>query len=285
LSYQDCSLKQVPFAEIHACFAAAFADYAVKSVVMDENALRRRADKNDWVPECSVGVQADGKLVAVSLTGIDVVGEETRAYDICTGIIPEHRGKGLAGMIIKAMVPRLVQAGAAAFQLEVLQNNLAGIRAYEKAGFVTTRALVSHEGTIDEVVPAPSQVFVRSIGLRELLQLSSQLEFQPSFEQRDAAIVNLRDDLITLGAVENERCVAALAYDPETAWIMRLVTHRQFRRRGLARALLSDLACRIDDGGIIKAVNIDERDEATRALMFKCGMKESLKQWEMRLSL
>lgn len=283
--YHTLSLQGIHFGDIHACFALAFNDYAVKSAVMDERALRRRARKNEWARELSVGVRAGDDLVAISLTGLDRVGDEPRAYDICTGVIPAHRGRGVAGLLIDEITQRLARAGIGIFQLEVLQNNKAGIRAYEKAGFTVTRGLVSragHAGTISSTT-CPFQI--KGIVLPDLLSLTPQLEFEPSFEQRDKALALVQDDLTVLGALADGECIAAVAYDPVTSWIMRLVTRREFRRRGAASALLTQLARRLPSDAEIKAVNIDSRDEATLQLMRKRGLNESISQWEMRRQL
>jgi GNAT superfamily N-acetyltransferase len=285
LNFAITTLENVTFGEIHQCFAAAFADYAVQAAVMDQSALARRCRKNGWRPQLSAGAWERGALVAVSLTGLDDVGGERRAYDICTGVIPDHRGKGVAGRMMDAMRPWLDNSGAAALQLEVLQGNAAGVRAYEKAGFATTRALVSYAATAKEVVACDSSAVIRPVSLDELLRFSPLLEFEPSYEQRDAAIRELADDLVMLGAFLGGQCVAAVAYDTKTEWLMRLVTHPENRRQGCASALLGALAGQCSPGALLKAVNVDENASAMRALMPACGLSESVRQWEMRLEL
>lgn len=279
------SLEGVAFADIHACFTAAFADYAVQSVAMPESALRRRARKNNYDPALSAGAWAGDELVAVSLTGLDRVTGELRGYDIATGIVPDHRGQGVAGRMLQQVVPRLRQAGADAFQLEVLQSNAPGIRAYEKAGFTATRGLVSCALPAQSVLRQPGVADIRDVALSEVIHLSPELDFEPSYEQRDTALVHLESELIFLGAFEGDSVAGGLAYDPGTAWLMRLVTRRDSRRQGIATALLAALAGRLAEDHPIKAVNIDDRDSATLALMKHCGFTESIRQWEMRLEL
>ncbi len=283
--YRVTTLAGVPFATIHACFSAAFADYAVKAVAMTEALLLRRANKNAWAPELSAGIWFEDQLVAVSLTGVDREGGEQRAYDICTGIVPDHRGCGLAGQMLAAMLEGLRAEGVEAMQLEVLQQNRAGIRAYEKAGFQRTRGLVVCAAAAGEAKRLGRHDAVRKMDAASLFQLSDQLAFEPSFEQRDQAIRTLSDELVYLGAFANEQCVAALAYDPQTDWLMRLVTHRNHRRQGYAAGLLSALAQSLPAETMIRAVNIDDRDLATQAVLQRQGFEEAIRQWEMRLEL
>ena len=283
--YRVTTLQGVPFATIHACFSAAFADYAVKAVAMSEALLLRRAHKNAWAPELSAGAWLEDQLVAVSLTGVDCVAGEQRAYDICTGIVPDHRGSGLAGRMLASMLEGLHAAGVKAMQLEVLQQNRAGIRAYEKAGFQLTRGLVVCSARVDEVTHSGRQGAISKIDSEQLFQLSDQLEFEASFEQRDEAIRILSGELEFLGAFDGEDCVAALAYDPKTDWLMRLVTHRKHRRQGYAAGLLSVLAQSLPAKSVVRAVNIEDRDSATLAVLGRHGFEETVRQWEMRLEL
>lgn len=285
MNYRPVTLDKVPFRAIHACFTRAFADYAVNIGGLSEAGLLRRARKNRWVPELSVGYLAGGELVAITLWGVDEVGWERRAYDICTGIVPGHRGHGLAGRLLDDALPALADAGVRALQLEVLQGNTPAIRAYEKAGFAVVRGLLVHVGRVLTVPPDRGAYPIRDVTAGEVTGLSAQLEFEPSFEQRDFAIRQLAGQLILLGAFDDGRCIAALAHDPETEWIMRLVTARAYRRRGLASALLGELARRLPRNAAIKAVNMDERDQATRAAVTRCGLEPALGQWEMRRAL
>ncbi len=279
------TLEDVPFSDIHACFAQAFFDYAVQSAVMSEVALQRRALKNNFLPQCSAGAWSGDQLVAISLTGVDEVGGEKRGYDICTGVVQAHRSKGLAGQLLATLLGGLKREGAQAFQLEVLQPNQAAIRAYEKGGFTVTRSLVSHAGQVGSASVSAAGFRVQPVELSDLVSLSTQLDFEPSYEQRDSALAYLADELILLGALADGTCVAALAFDPETNCLMRLVVHRDFRHRGVARALLGMLGRRLMHGTVVRAVNIDKRDDATRQLMLSCGLAETIWQYEMRLEL
>lgn len=279
------SLESTPFELIHGCFIESFKDYAVNMTAISSQVLQRRARKNNWVPRLSSGAWDSEELIGITLVGVDEVAGENIAYDICTGVVPESRGRGLAGRMMDQIMPRLREAGVRAMQLEVLENNSPAISAYKRTGFSEVRRLVSYTraGKITGSKSTPFEI--RPIGLDELLGLSTELDFEPSFEQRDRAITHLEHELIMLGADVNGQIVAAIAYDPVTEWLMRLVSRRSNRRRGAATALINDLADRLDADNLIKAINIDASDEATRALMKSAGFLNSLGQLEMRLEL
>lgn len=285
MSYRIASLDHTPFPDVHACFVRAFSDYAVNVAQMTVSGLLRRARKNGWVPELSFGAFAGDTLAGITLIGVDEVAGEPRAYDIATGIVPAHRGKGLAGRILESILPELITKGVSAFLLEVLQDNQAGIRAYEKAGFSRIRALYSLEATASAISKSTLAAEALPIDADEICRLSKELEFEPSFEQRDFALRALQEELLMFGVFEEKECLGGIAYDTATNWLMRLVTHRGHRRRGIACTLISALGRALPPGTPIRAVNVDENDAATLSVLRKFGFRDSIRQWEMRLEL
>ena len=50
-------------------------------------------------------------------------------------VVPEHRGKGVNRKIVEALEQWSISKGVLEMRLEVYTNNVAAIKAYEKAGF------------------------------------------------------------------------------------------------------------------------------------------------------
>jgi len=282
---QESDLESVPFRSIYSTFVEAFEDYAVNVAAVTEQQFLQRARKNDWQPQLSSGIEIKHELVAITLIGTDAVDQELIAYDICTGIVPKHRGKGVAGMMLNHIIPRLEDAGVKAIQLEVIQENSAAIRAYQKAGFRTLRGLVGFEANAIAIRAACWPGRISPVGLSEVFALSSSQEYRPSFEQRDRALQALEQNLMVLGAFDQDQCIGVIVFDSDSHWLMRLVVQRNRRRMGVASALLHKLSRLLEPGTVIKAVNIDADDSATIGLVKKCGFSESHDQWEMRLDL
>ncbi|MEP6617039.1 MAG: GNAT family N-acetyltransferase [Ginsengibacter sp.] len=63
-------------------------------------------------------------------------------------VVPEHRGKGINKMIIENLKNWAHQQGINELRLEVYNNNLAAIKAYEKIGF--TRHIIEMRFNLDE---------------------------------------------------------------------------------------------------------------------------------------
>ena len=266
MNYECVSLEAASFAEIYSCFRTAFSDYPLSVRATSQPALFRRCEKNGWQPDLSAGVLLDEELVAIMLTGTDFSNGEQRAYDILTGIIPGHRGHGLAGKMLHKILPPLMKQQVSRLFLEVLELNHAAIRAYQKGGFVQTRSLQSMQ-LGDAMLPESRPTcLLKPISAATLCSLSAHCDFEPSYEQRDTAIRFLENELIMVGAFEDDRCIAAVAHDPASDWLMRLVCNRAYRRRGLATELLIDLKARLEPGKPIKAINIDASDKASLAL-------------------
>lgn len=50
-------------------------------------------------------------------------------------VLPEHRGKGLSGQLMRALIDWGKSQGATEARLDVYAQNASAVRAYEKAGF------------------------------------------------------------------------------------------------------------------------------------------------------
>ena len=84
-----------------------------------------------------LGVRHRGELVAMAGQRAQLPGfREVSA--VCTH--PDHRGRGLADMLVRALVSASLAQGDAAF-LHVRLDNDTARRAYERIGFVTRRAM------------------------------------------------------------------------------------------------------------------------------------------------
>ena len=83
----------------------------------------------------------NGEFAGIGFVGL----RSTRAWVSAFGVTPPHRGRGLAQMLIQRVLDQARAAGAGDVRLEVLVNNPVACHVYTKAGFSTTRELVSVE--------------------------------------------------------------------------------------------------------------------------------------------
>jgi len=140
MKYDYRFLTEGDFPDIYRTFLEAFSDYAIDASYMTERKMLKRAKKNGVDFASSIGLYADGVMAGFTLVGLDEWLGIPSAFDIVTGIVKPHRGKGIASEMFNRVVPKVREKGVRKFLLEVLQVNDAAIKAYRKAGFEIVRA-------------------------------------------------------------------------------------------------------------------------------------------------
>ncbi len=289
MSCQCSFLDENQFPQIADTFNQAFADYYLKSTRKAEEWLYNRTVKNAVDYSRSVGVFDGDKMVGFTLIGIDQWQGHLAAFDAGTGIIPDYRGKGLARKMFSFAVPKLCERGVKKFLLEVLQVNDPAIKAYQKSGFRITRELdcFGFDPAVfqPDMSPQPG-LEIKPLPQEQILNFSDYADWQPSWENSFSTIRRIPDEVVINGAFVSGECVGVLAYYPLLNWIMSLLVRKEFRRRGIATALLSHFVEDYDrEYAQINMVNVDHSDTAMLAFLKKAGFKLYTSQFEMELEL
>jgi len=277
------SLKGIPFEQVHATFRDAFADYATDSGTISRNVLYNRAVKNGLDLDLSAGAFAGDRLVGITLIGVDRFAGHASAYDIATGIVPSHRGQGLAGRLVESIVPRLRDRSLNRFVLEVLRHNEPAVKAYTAAGFTVTRRFECFALTRDDLVIGKTDPAIR-IELRDrgiLADARGWLEWEPSWENSFNSIARIPDEVVVLAAELEGSTAGVLVYYPALCWIMTVLARPEWRRRGVASRLVAELVRITSDRDSWKLNNVQHSDTATLALLKNRGFRFVLGQFEM----
>lgn len=294
-------LDSTPFPQIAGAFNEAFADYYLQMGQRAEVWLRNRMIKNAVDLECSVGVFDGDKLVGFSLTGLDTWQGAPAAFDAATGIVPDHRGHGLARKMFDFALPRLRERGVERFLLEVLQVNEPAIKAYRNTGFHITREFDCFEldvasagatpdmpadpGSGTKSGPAPDLV-VRPIPKERTAELADHLEWSPSWENSLASIRRIPDEVLAFGAHERDTLVGTIVYYPLLNWVMNVTVRRDLRRRGIGTRLLVHLLANLPEGiPRIRLVNVAHDDRGAIAFLEGRGFRKFASQYEMEMKL
>ncbi len=270
------------FKLIEDCFDEAFADYALKG----KSArlwLRDRSAKNGVDLAASAAAWDGDRMVGFTLVGLDEEGDVSSAYDSGTGIVPSHRGRGLAGRIFDFLLPELTCRGVKRFLLEVLQENEPAVAAYRKAGFETARefdCFALKEGDFSRV-KALGEINVLPMNREQAIEMHRKSAWPPSWENSASSIARIPGELVVLGAQLNGELAGELIYHPESQWLHSLFVDPEHRRRGLASALLEALMEGAAKGSSPKAVNVDRRDTAFAAFLENAGFELFTRQFEM----
>src|SRR5574337_467202 len=117
------TLAGVGMAELAAAFNAAFSDYAVP-MAMTAESLSNMQRRRGYSAEASFGAYDGDRLVGFVLTCRD----GDRIYNSGTGVVPEHRGRGLARTLVDAVIANVPHRR---YVLEVLADNASAIALYQ----------------------------------------------------------------------------------------------------------------------------------------------------------
>lgn len=272
------TLEHEDGATLYAVFMEAFSDYAVPvswaRAEFEAANLRRGFD-----PSLSLGAYDGERLVGFILSGQGRWKGEVAAYDMGTGVVPAARGSGLAGRLAEELKRLLRERGIPRYVLEVLRSNEPAIKTYRRAGFSVTRLFECPGGEFQEPgIASPEGLEIRELRDFPRAEAVSFRDWEPSWQNSDAAIARSVEPPLLLGALEEERLRGYLVAGTNgTIW--QLAVHPDSRRQGIGTALLRDLSLRV--GGKLRYVNVQSDDAATLSLLARAGIVEGPGQYEM----
>ncbi|MGS4347270.1 GNAT family N-acetyltransferase [Myroides odoratus] len=273
------ALTQVDKKEIVAVLNASFADYIVPLQLTLEQLEFKIAAENIQL-DLSVGLVEDDRLVGFMLHAINTVDGKLTAYNAATGVIPSHRGQGLVGKMYEFLLQRLQPLKVEQLVLEVIENNHAAIRAYEKMEYHMARKLGCFEG---EAVTAKRE---SSFDIKTLADFNwpvfcSFWEIQPSWQYTVSALEKSKDRCCILGAYDQEQLVGYIIFNPTTKRILQLAVAKTHRRKGIATQFIQMMQERMASTEVY-VYNVDVTSVETTAFFHQLNLKSELAQFEMK---
>jgi ribosomal protein S18 acetylase RimI-like enzyme len=173
--------------------------------------------------------------------------------------------------------------GITRFRLEVLQNNPAAVALYQRLGLKVQRNLDSFSLTAPSAAGAAFEV--RTSPWSEIAGAAPALwQWQPSWQNANAALDAAGDNLLCLAAWEGAQLAGYLALYPDRASVAQIAVHPGLRRRGLGRALLSAAGGALGAGDL-RVINADAGDAGFAAFMAACNARPLVQQFEMSMPL
>ena len=247
------TLTPADFDAVYEAFLDAFSDYVVKLSPTREQ-LTEMLTRRGYVPEMSIGMFDEGRLVAFTLNGV----EPDRAYDSGTGVVISHRRRGLARQVMNACFEVL---GDRPYVLEVIDSNTPAIELYRGLGFEETRGLQcwileSHSLTV-------SQSHSEALPVR----LCDCETLRPSWQNSSASIARARDEHVTISDDHGE-----VVLFPNTGDLAQL-------RGRVSTALLGAALERA--GKPLRIMNIDEGERGVAEFLEAAGAVKLVRQLEM----
>jgi ribosomal protein S18 acetylase RimI-like enzyme len=274
-------LSAADFRSLYECFLAAFSDYQVDMRMSQEEFAHRLARDGVRV-EISAGAFNDSRLIAFYMNGFGLWRGQQTVYDSGTGVIPSHRGKGIAKELFAFMIPQLKECVASQYLLEVLSSNQPARSLYRKLGFIDTRKLVVFRAKAPlKLVGGLPRVSIRSVEHPDWRLFESFWDGYPSWQNSIDAVERIVKERIVVGAYVDGTCVGyGIVFRP-SGNLMQLAVAHAHRRRGIGSRILQALS----SGESLKVNNIDEELEGALAFYKANGFKAVLEQYEMKKDL
>ena len=275
------SLQDTPLSDIVRAFRGAFADYAVAfSEAEILSILRRRG----FAPSLSFAAFEQGQIVGFTYNGIGPADGLLSAYDTGTGVLPSHRGQGLAEQIFTASLPGLRRRGVRQYLLEVLTDNRAAQTVYQKLGFRVSRTFNCYRRSHPGAVSAASRYTIVPCAVSALVAAAGDYDFKSSWQNSPEALVRAGDDLTCLEARHQGQPVGHCVFDAATGDLSALVVVPAYRRQGVGRSLLQAVYA-LCHASAVKCLNVETGAQALSAFLEHNGFSLLCQQYEMRLDI
>lgn len=278
------SLNDTNINDVIDAFERAFADYAVS---FSRNQIATMLTRRGFDPSVSIGAFLNDQLIGFSLTAIDELNGLIMGYDVATGVVKAHRGKGISQQIFDAAVLLLKQAGAKQYMLEVMSNNIPAINLYEKCGFIPNREFVCHNSPINNLRlkdSSTSDINISECDVSVADKFHDILEFIPSWQNNIQSIQRGRDNLTAISANHGSQTVGYIIGDLSQGDVTQIAVLPQFRRKGVGTKLLKNFIDR-NRCESVKVLNIESTNTSLPLFLNSCNVPEASRQLEMSLNL
>jgi ribosomal protein S18 acetylase RimI-like enzyme len=276
-------LQDVSLPRLHAAFTDAFSNYEV-SMAMPMERLAETMQTRSYDARLSLGYFADGELVAFILVGCREIEERKVAYNLSTGVARAFQKQGMGDILLKALLHKLREEGIQEFVLEVLVNNHAAQKLYERNGFQIKRRLNCYEKSLagQDKASLPGQ---DEYAVKQMLVLSeaSYNSFAPSWQNSFASYQCVSDKYQACLLTEDGHVQAYGIVHKERGSLLQLGIHPQKRNPEIAGRILELIADATRSEKLV-IVNIEANSDM-EAILLKQGFTPLVSQYEMHLSL
>jgi len=279
--YQYKLLTDLSFKDIHKTFQKAFADYVVP-FQLTRKELSYMTGRRGYRADLSFGAFRKDELVGYTLNGIGTWNGTLTAYDTGTGIVPEHRKKGLAETIFLKSIPLLKGHGIRNYLLEVIDTNTPAIKLYKKMGFKETRRFDFQTIKINDLNLKDCDDTV-TIQLADILDWKMARKFwnnDPSWQNSIESIHRKKESFAICAAQKNNQLAGYGVIQKSNGDIPQLAVHKSYRKQHIASSILAALSG-YSKSDSLRFINTIQSDTETRKFLDTIGIIKQGGQLEM----
>lgn len=284
------SLTESNLPAIHETFLGAFADYPLPMRQTVEE-LRALLVLRGAVYERSFGAFVEGRMVGVWMTAVGHLDGAPTAYTVFTGVVPDHRGRGLGQDLFRAVAAALRDDGVTRVVHEVLIQNDRATRAYRKMGFLIRRDLVCMKVPIEAAIttggPHDGQVAVHPVAELDPSVVSACRDWEPTWPCSDQTIARAAVSVSLEARIAGEVVGYAVVLPAGAGGLVdvpQLAVLKPYRRRRVATALLHAIVSVLPAGVTLRVLNIDASATGDLDFWRSIGAEEFARQHDMEWS-
>lgn len=275
------SLERTEFDMIFDAFSEAFADYEIQ---LNKEQLKTMFKRRGFNAGLSFAAFDAGRIVSFICNGMESFEGVPTAYDVVTGTLKSHRGKGVATRIFEYAIPRLKEQGTKRYLLEVLSHNSKAVSVYSNLGFEIRRELyyfMQKNNEIRNTVKELGSGFeIRKINIGECDRMQGFLDFHPSWQNSFNSIRRVSENFACFGVFAGNNLIGCCVFEPASGDIALIAVDRNYRRRGVGSLLLQKIL-EINEQHSIKLINADTACESIKGFMEAKNIAVQGKQYEM----
>ena len=216
--YDYQNLEHVSLQDIAQCLNAAFFDYAIP-VRLSEAELSGLFLASGIDRSLSFGAFFEGRLVGCMLNSRGIYQGYRSAFDVATGVIPEHRGKQVFAGLFALARQTMQQYQIQRYYLEVLQQNTPAIALYQRHGFSVTRGFAVFSGSASTGSHLPEEVQYTAFSAFDFSKTDRIHRNEPSYEHADSLLC-LCPDLYDVAYIKAQEISAWCVFAKRTGQIL-----------------------------------------------------------------
>lgn len=278
------SLENIDIEILHNAFVNAFSAYQVKMdlpLTKFQNMLLRRG----YNSKISMGAFDNGELIGFVLNGLRIWDGKLTAYDTGTGVIERYRKKGITNNLFQYIKELLKEFEVKHYLLEVIQSNTVALELYKKSGFEITREFECFK--LDKINYNQMTNYIVEDNIRinfdDWKKLTEFWDFKPSWQNSIDSINSV--NTLSYSIVRLDGIIVGYGViDKITGDIAQIAVHKNYRRKGVASSIITDLLSNTDSNNVF-ILNVDGQCKSLIKFLYDLGFQNYVSQYEMMINI